>query len=340
MKSVTLCRRRRGFTLIELLVVIAIIAILIALLVPAVQKVREAAARTQCQNNLKQIGLAVHNFADAQKVLPSGGEGTDFAAFPAGPSQFDNFSFFTAILPFVEQDTIFRQMDPYSYYEATPANMAAAKNVVPVFLCPSNPLRPGDGRDSQGYGYTDYGPTVYTDIDPSTGVRNPATRAKGALYWRGPNRQGLGSSRFAEITDGTSNTILVAEDAGRAEPQVSPYKDPTGQGNNGYRAFWRWAEPDNGFGVSGPPPGGPGVGTAVNNNASPANGGNGPPGCNWITTNNCGPNDEIFSFHSGGALAVFADGHVALLRDGLDARVCPTLVPAAGGETPPPGWEN
>ncbi len=330
--------RRAGFTLIELLVVIAIIAILIALLVPAVQKVREAAARTQCANNLKQIGLAIHNFADTYKRLPSGGEGTDFANAPQGPSQFDNFSFFTVILPYVEQGPLWKSMSPDIYYESAPNNIAAAKQVVPVYLCPSNPLRPGGGQDSQGYGYTDYGPTVYTDIDPNTGLRNKATRVKGALYWRGPNLTGYGSSSFAGITDGTSNTIAIAEDCGRVEPQVSPYQDPTGGGNNGYRAFWRWAEPDTGFGVSGPPPTGPGTGTAVNNNAFPVNGGNGPPGCNWITTNNCGPNDEIFSFHSG-AQVVFCDGHVTMLRAGLDSRICRMLVTPDGGETLPSGWE-
>jgi len=232
--------RRAAFTLIELLVVIAIIAILIALLVPAVQKVREAAARTQCANNLKQIGLAIHNFHDSYKKLPSGGEGTDFVNFPTGPSQFDNFSFFTVILPYVEQGPLWNAMTPALYYESTANNIAAAKTVVPVYLCPSNPLRPGTGVDSQGFGYTDYGPTVYTDIDPTTGLRNKPTRVNGALYWRGPTGTGYGSSTMAGILDGTSNTIAVAEDAGRVEPQVSPYPDPTGGGNGGYRAFWRW----------------------------------------------------------------------------------------------------
>jgi prepilin-type N-terminal cleavage/methylation domain-containing protein/prepilin-type processing-associated H-X9-DG protein len=337
MSRLPLTNRSKGFTLIELLVVIAIIAILIGLLLPAVQKVREAAARSQCSNNLKQIGLAIHNFEGTYGSLPSGGEGTDFANFPTGPSQFDNFSFFTVILPFIEQQNVYNQMTVTAYYESTPNNIAAAKSVIKTFLCPSNALRPSSGQDSQGFGYTDYGPTVYTDIDPTTGLRNQATRANGALHWVGQNAPAgkLGGSTIGEITDGTSNTIAVAEDCGRVEPQVSPYPDPAGMGNKGYRAFWRWAEPDTGFGVSGPPPTGPGTGTAVNNNASPVNGGNGPSGCNWITTNNCGPNDEIFSFHTAGALVVFCDGHVALLRAGLDSRICRMLVTSNGGETLP-----
>jgi prepilin-type N-terminal cleavage/methylation domain-containing protein/prepilin-type processing-associated H-X9-DG protein len=328
--------RQKGFTLIELLVVIAIIAVLIGLLLPAIQKVREAAARSQCSNNLKQLGLAVQNFQSTYNFLPSGGEGTDFQAAPTGPSQFDNFSLFTVLLPYIEQDNVYKMMTVNTYYESNANNIAAAKTVIKTFLCPSNALRPNSGLDSQGFAYTDYGPTVYTDIDPNTGVRNPNTRANGALHWVGPTGGNqLGTSTLTQITDGTSTTIAVAEDAGRVQPQVSPYKDPTGGGNNGFRAFWRWAEPDSGFGVSGPPAGGPGTGTAINNNASPINGGNGPAGCNWITTNNCGPNDEIFSFHTGGALVVFCDGHIELLRTGLDARICRMLVTAQGGETIP-----
>jgi prepilin-type N-terminal cleavage/methylation domain-containing protein/prepilin-type processing-associated H-X9-DG protein len=334
-----LTRRPKGFTLIELLVVIAIIAILIGLLLPAVQKVREAAARSQCQNNLKQMGLAIHNFASTYNgTLPTGGEGTDFVNFPYGPSQFDNFSFFTVILPFVEQQNVYNMMTVTAYYESTPNNITAAQTVIKVFLCPSNALRPTSGKDNAGYGYTDYGPTVYTDIDPTTGLRNTQTRANGALHWVGKNASPnqLGGSTIASITDGTSNTIAVAEDCGRVEPQVSPYPDPAGMGNNGRRAFWRWAEPDSGYGVSGPPPTATGTGTAVSNNPYPVNGGNGPPGCPWIPVNNCGPNDEMFSFHTSNSVqAVFCDGHVATLTGGLDSRICRFLVTPSGGETLP-----
>ncbi len=330
-------RRRNGFTLIELLVVIAIIAILIGLLLPAVQKVREAAARMQCQNNLKQIGLAIHNFASTYNtLLPSGGEGTDFANFPQGPSQFDPFSFFTVILPYVEQQNVYNLMTVTQYYEATPNNIAAAQSVVKIFLCPSNALRPATGKDNEGFGYTDYGPTVYTDVDPVTGLRNRSTRVNGALHWVGPNGTPgqLGGSRLAEISDGTSTTIAIAEDSGRVEPQVSPYLDPMGMGNNGRRAFWRWAEPDTGYGVSGPPAGT--LGIAVSNNNYPTNGGNGPSTCPWITTNNCGPNDEMFSFHDGGNVQVaFCDGHVQTLRGGLSSIVCRFLVTPNGGEVLP-----
>jgi prepilin-type N-terminal cleavage/methylation domain-containing protein len=104
----TVRRPRGGFTLIELLVVIAIIAILIGLLLPAVQKVREAASRISCENNLKQMGLALHNYADVYQAFPTGGEGTDFANAPKGPSIFDKHSTFTMILPYIEQDNVFK----------------------------------------------------------------------------------------------------------------------------------------------------------------------------------------------------------------------------------------
>src|SRR5690242_1707004 len=174
------CRGSRlGFTLIELLVVIAIIAILIALLVPAVQKVREAAARTQCANNLKQMGLGLHNYADVYKKLPTGGEGTDFVNAPTGPSIFDKHSTFTLLLPYIEQGPGFNLMNLNYYYNdpTWPGNPAAAKTVIPIYVCPSNGwAQPGGGRDSQGYGLTDYGATCYTDIDLNTGIRNKATR--------------------------------------------------------------------------------------------------------------------------------------------------------------------
>jgi prepilin-type N-terminal cleavage/methylation domain-containing protein/prepilin-type processing-associated H-X9-DG protein len=330
---------RAGFTLIELLVVIAIIAILIGLLVPAVQKVREAAARAQCMNNLKQMGLACHNYNDALKKLPTGGEGTDFANAPKGPSVFDMHSTFTVILPYIEQGNIFNRMNLNFYYnDATnaPGNVAAAQNVIPIYICPSS--NASSPQDSQGFGRTDYGPTVYTDIDPATGLRNKATRANGALHIT-PGKP-LAGTKILSITDGTSNTIMIAEDVGRDETYVAAYTDPyDGQ----LRRFWRWAEPDCGYGVSGfqkpydptgaafPP--GYNSGRAINNTPAPIGGSSST--CLWAPENNCGNNDEIFSFHGGGALAVFCDGHVAFMQESMDPRVVRALVTPTGGETVP-----
>src|SRR5947208_6922760 len=118
---------RRAFTLIELLVVIAIIAILIGLLVPAVQKVREAAARTQCKNNLKQIGLALHAYHDSNKFFPPGANANNYA-----------WSFFA--LPYLEQGNIYKQVNPTTTLlrTAVSANTALFQTPLPVFVCPSD----------------------------------------------------------------------------------------------------------------------------------------------------------------------------------------------------------
>src|SRR5947207_136704 len=116
--------RRSAFTLIELLVVIAIIAILIALLVPAVQKVREAAARAQCANNLKQVSLALHNYHDSRKC------------FPPGNSKPNGFSVHSFLLPFFEQSPLFGQIDFTKSYSANTGPMAVP---IPVLNCPSDP---------------------------------------------------------------------------------------------------------------------------------------------------------------------------------------------------------
>jgi prepilin-type N-terminal cleavage/methylation domain-containing protein len=172
---------RKGFTLIELLVVIAIIAILIGLLVPAVQKVREAAARSQCQNNLKQIGLALHNYHDALKKFPPGGDPKNFSAH-------------SQLLPFLEQDNIYRLID----FNQTPghANNAVPRaHVITTFLCPSNPqsgLPTGNAGNNYVFNYGD-------DILWA----QPATR--GIFFFQNK------TCRMLDITDGTSNTAAFCE---------------------------------------------------------------------------------------------------------------------------------
>ena len=302
MKNLTPCSR--GFTLVELLVVIAIIAILIGMLLPAVQQVREAARGTHCKNNLKQLGLAMHNYESAFGKFPSSGQG--LGSGPLGQN-FDRHSFFTHVLPFIDQVNVSDRFDFSSYYNQTAENIATTKVSVPGFICPSDALR-NSNVDSLGFGCIDYGPTIHTNISPVTGLPDSATMVHGGLRWEG--------TYISQITDGLSLTIALGEDVGRNDEMQSLYDDPVVAGVK--RSHWRWAEPDNAFGVSFTP----------NFHRTPWGG---PPGFTWDNMN-CGPNDELFSFHPDGCHAVFCDGHVQLLPDSIDFRVLRANVSAGEGE--------
>jgi prepilin-type N-terminal cleavage/methylation domain-containing protein/prepilin-type processing-associated H-X9-DG protein len=216
--------RRWGFTLIELLVVIAIVAVLIGLLVPAVQKVREAANRMSCQNNLKQLGLACHSFHDTNNALPPSKLADTFGSWAA------------IILPHLEQDNQLRLWDlTRRYYLQTPA---ALRQNVKVYFCPSrrsspttysvNDRRTGDNLpnfpDTPG-GLSDYAGCSGTSWAERNGaltestqaaIINPATGARESSTGAGASSNALLTSwrsraRIADITDGTSNTLLIGE---------------------------------------------------------------------------------------------------------------------------------
>jgi prepilin-type processing-associated H-X9-DG protein len=350
--------------LIELLVVIAIIAVLISLLLPAVQSAREAARRAQCTNNLKQIGLALHNYESAQGCFPPSGESTNFNV-PAGSfakTQFidGGWSALARILPFMEGGSSFNALNfNADYNEATGMNFTGASTVVSVYLCPSSQRQPDGGRDGvepnnndvittiygYGYGVDDYGPTCYTDIDPNglqgvdghtypaTPYRNKFSRADGLLH--------QGKTRIAEITDGTSNTVAIGEDAGRDPRYLSPYTEgydgvnalrpviglgPAPGGDpNVARRYWRWAEPDTSFGVSGQP----------NNPFRPmyeATAWTNPPSSGVTFGNNAGANDELFSYHPGGVNLLFGDGSVRFLKNSVNVVTLRGLITLKGGE--------
>ncbi len=184
--------RVRGFTLVELLVVIAIIGILIALLLPAVQAAREAARRSQCANNLKQIGLALQNYHDTFKIFPPGSLYDSRSTSNGG----DRFSGWVLIMPFMEADTIHELFDFKYGYDDSQNNAA---KVVPVdgYFCPSKPRAE---KASSSVAYGDYA------FSAGTGSCNSATQ----YYWKGMFNQNS-VCRFRDITDGTSNTIAAGE---------------------------------------------------------------------------------------------------------------------------------
>jgi prepilin-type N-terminal cleavage/methylation domain-containing protein/prepilin-type processing-associated H-X9-DG protein len=209
--------RRSAFTLIELLVVIAIIAILIGLLLPAVQKVREAGARLQCQNNLKQIGLALHNYHDVNKQFPYG-KGPSYP----GEQAYARWSVHSQILPYMEQDNLYKSIN-FSHAPSTPgmqgatgfmppysnANLAQSEALVKMFICPSDPAGANGGQSGNWPGQNNYvgnlGTQYLCDLSeqfPST--MDTSATANGVLYY-------LSHVRITDITDGTSNTALFSE---------------------------------------------------------------------------------------------------------------------------------
>jgi prepilin-type N-terminal cleavage/methylation domain-containing protein/prepilin-type processing-associated H-X9-DG protein len=247
--------RKRGFTLIELLVVIAIIAVLIGLLLPAVQKVREAGNRTKCANNLHQIGLAIHAFHDARRCLPPDRIANDWCTWAV------------LILPYMEQDNAFRLWNLQYRYAEQPVAVGSAADPaphnVPNYFCPS---RRGPGEFSVSYNFaTGAGPTItappgglsdYASVagtannDGAMRVSIPSGIVNGAsVSGTGPfNNSGPGAlitnwvsrSRFETITDGLSNTLLVGEKYIRPNSFQGKNEDRSvydGNNQNNFRRF-------------------------------------------------------------------------------------------------------
>jgi prepilin-type N-terminal cleavage/methylation domain-containing protein/prepilin-type processing-associated H-X9-DG protein len=373
--------RRPGFTLVELLVVIAIIAILIGLLLPAVQKVRDAAARTQCQNNLKQLGLATLNYESTFGYLPPVqlrvandlDPNAQFAGATIG------VSYLTLLLPFVEQDAIYRQINTQvSMFDTvnippngphSGANSAYA-SVVKTYLCPSSPGQPvvdyyntcwgpyGDGggqtcspgpasggggvvnlnpSPGQMWARTDYYPipgihaeliATVAGLAPTYGISNPPTAADDTrTSWLGTitDPKVTGFVRMVHVTDGTSNTLIVAECGGRPA------------GYNRKRQIYK-SEVD-GLPVDGaiePISSGGGAWADIFTYAAVAGARcddsgirGGPCMINYTS------NDEIYGWHTGGANALFCDGSVHLIKETAAPAVIISLVTRASGEVAP-----
>ncbi len=292
--------RRRGFTLVELLVVIAIIGILVALLLPAVQAAREAARRSECSNNLKQLGLALHNHHDTHKVLPPGGTGPATNA-PTGPTQpypyTANLGWLVYILPFIEQASLYEQFSFTANFDAAP-NTTLVPTLVSGYQCPSgvvvDSMLGPTGKTNHYYGNMGprgTNPTTSIAYNTKAGSTHGAISLHGVL---GPNTK----IRFADVTDGTSNTLAVGE--------ISR-KDA-----NCFRPWTRGWD-------------GNAMGTAKNVvypiNSTPYNGAS-----NF--------NDVSFmSHHPGGAMVLRVDGSVTFLSQTVAMNVYLSFASRDGGES-------
>jgi prepilin-type N-terminal cleavage/methylation domain-containing protein/prepilin-type processing-associated H-X9-DG protein len=282
--------RRPGFTLIELLVVIAIIGTLVALLLPAVQKVREAAARAQCQNNLHQIGLALHNYHDTQKHFP-----------PSDTNRPQKrHSWVAFVLPFLEQTPLYnRYKFKKDWYN--PKNQKVVSKQLRLLQCPSSPVvDPVDQLYPSQPACGDYNAT--NGVSPmlvAVGLV-PQTDLRGVLL---SNTY----SRILDITDGTSSTILIAEDAGRPQLWNAGRLVPGGYATGGAWADRRGPFTLSGSTVDGSAPFGP-------------------------CALNCTNDNEVYSFHTGGANVLFADGSVQFLHATVSVRTLAALITRSGGE--------
>jgi prepilin-type N-terminal cleavage/methylation domain-containing protein/prepilin-type processing-associated H-X9-DG protein len=340
--------RRTAFTLIELLVVIAIIAILIALLVPAVQKVREAAARTQCTNNLKQIGLALHAYHDANKVFPSGYiDGNINSASTPDNDVGPGWGWPSFILPYHDQGTVYSQIN-FSVGVGIGANVQVSQTQLAIHQCPSDPYQQNvpiyDSSFSNPIATVAHGNYVGCNgwvecFANAGGNYNPlsdggaAEDGDGGATATGQGGNGLfyrnSKNKIAHVTDGLSNTIFVGERCGAHSPTTW-----TGAVTGGRVPAWMATQPWTAPYTSPAAAPNTGNGTAYNNadyaealilahgNATHV------PNVDFPIYDP----DVFWSMHPGGANFLFGDGTVRFLSSNINPMTYQWMCTIAGGE--------
>jgi prepilin-type N-terminal cleavage/methylation domain-containing protein len=325
---------KRGFTLVELLVVIAIIGVLVSLLLPAIQAAREAARRTQCSNNLKQMTIATLNYENGLKELPPIYVFLYPAAqYPNGPPDpatsdppFPAHGIHIYLLPFMENQPVY---DSYDFTKPwnNIANQRARDTLIPDFICPTAPA-PLERRKISNVdvgAYTDY--TTDGRVSPALACVLETAGIKDRTDWSGlftgppeyfdydttncppGNLKGQTGRTFLRlVTDGLSHTIMFVPDAGRPSYWVDGQNHDFELGAFDFIGGARWADPDTEF---------------WSHNACAG-------GTSMI---NCNNSNEIYSFHVGGGMFSFADGSVHFIADTIDGDVQVSLITRAGDDT-------